>query len=565
MVLSNFPNGISSFGVPVMGNGIPTGGGKYFFVDATNGNDGNDGSWNAPFATIDYAIGYCTADAGDVIVTKPGHAETVASSSAITFDVAGVTLFCLGNESERAKLTFSTATSASVVVSAANVKILGLIGVAGINALTTPITVTGSGFYGDIEWRDASTVVEALFVVRATTVTNFNLNLRHKGFSGGTGGTSAVALVAVTQARVNLDVFGKFSVSACDMLTTLSTDVEVRGTIYNASSSGANKDVTATIGSCTWFAEIWDAQAGALYAGGSGTSGTLSAADPSAIGSNVTTILAELAGAAGVASWPTAAAYANAVSIAEVLGYIQDAVRNGSGTAMPTDKSIVDVLGTGFTGAAAHTVQAALGTDGTTAADSAASLVGIIGSNTATTAFSSGSVVADADGNVLERLEYIQSLSGSVPATYFPSVGYKVSKTENVNTATGVDLFTVTGKVLITMWCGEVTNAIGAAVTDYKLRVKTDNVDLCAATNIATAAIGVLFQMCGDAGDTLVNTALSVKAADTNGKGQAYRLIGLAGGSCTLQSLRTAGDSGDAIIHTIWYMPLEAGATVVAA
>ncbi len=41
--------------------------------------------------------------------------------------------------------------------------------------------------------------------------------------------------------------------------------------------------------------------------------------------------------------------------------------------------------------------------------------------------------------------------------------------------------------------------------------------------------------------------------------------LGLAGGSCTLQSLRTAGASGDEMIHTLWYLPLEANASVVAA
>lgn len=147
--------------------------------------------------------------------------------------------------------------------------------------------------------------------------------------------------------------------------------------------------------------------------------------------------------------------------------------------------------------------------------------------------------------------------------------GYKVSKTENVNTATGVDLFTVTGKVLVTIWSGEVTNALHTTVTDYKLRVKTDNVDLCAATNIASAAVGYMWSLSGDAGLTLLTgssyAVSAVKTADMNGLGFANRIVGLAGGSCTLQSLRTAGASGDEMIHTLWYLPLESGASVAAA
>lgn len=84
-----------------------------------------------------------------------------------------------------------------------------------------------------------------------------------------------------------------------------------------------------------------------------------------------------------------------------------------------------------------------------------------------------------------------------------PLLGLPVSKTENINTATGVDLFTVTGKVLITLWTGEVTNAFNASPTDYKLRIKTDNVDLCAATNLASAALGYCWMLSNDAGLTM--------------------------------------------------------------
>lgn len=143
--------------------------------------------------------------------------------------------------------------------------------------------------------------------------------------------------------------------------------------------------------------------------------------------------------------------------------------------------------------------------------------------------------------------------------------GLSVSKTENVNTATGVDLFTVTGKVLITLWTMEVTNAIDAAVNDYKLRVKTDNIDLCAAADLGGAVVGTLYSLTGDATDTLETAGDGIKHVDHSDSGPANRVIGLAGGSCVLQSLRTAGASGDAIVHTLFYLPLEAGASVVAA
>lgn len=69
MGLTNFPNGISSFGVPIMGNaGIPTTFGKVFFVDYDNGNDGNSGrAANKAFKTIQKAIDNVTTNANDVV------------------------------------------------------------------------------------------------------------------------------------------------------------------------------------------------------------------------------------------------------------------------------------------------------------------------------------------------------------------------------------------------------------------------------------------------------------------------------------------------------------------
>ena len=100
----------------------------------------------------------------------------------------------------------------------------------------------------------------------------------------------------------------------------------------------------------------------------------------------------QLSGTAGITTWPTAAAYASGVSLAEALAYVQDGVRKGTGTAMAANKSVAD----------------ALGTDGTTITDSAVSVLGVIGSDTGTTAFASTSVAANEDGNVLERLEQLQ-------------------------------------------------------------------------------------------------------------------------------------------------------------
>ena len=79
MALTNFPYGISSNGVPVLGGGIPATSGKYFFVDATNGNDGNSGlSWDEPVKTVAQAMSLTVTNRDDVIVlsTYASHVLT---------------------------------------------------------------------------------------------------------------------------------------------------------------------------------------------------------------------------------------------------------------------------------------------------------------------------------------------------------------------------------------------------------------------------------------------------------------------------------------------------------
>ncbi len=70
MGLTNFPNGISSFGIPVAGNGVPTTEGNVYFVDYGNGSDGvsnKSNSLNRPFKTIDKALDLVTTNKNDVI------------------------------------------------------------------------------------------------------------------------------------------------------------------------------------------------------------------------------------------------------------------------------------------------------------------------------------------------------------------------------------------------------------------------------------------------------------------------------------------------------------------
>ncbi len=111
-----FIGGVPSFG----GGGVDLLAGDVFFVDSGIGLDAYTGkSPSKAFATLDYAIGRCAANNGDVIYVMPGHAETVSGAAGIDFDVAGITVIGLGKGSARPTITMS-AVASTVHFDAAN-------------------------------------------------------------------------------------------------------------------------------------------------------------------------------------------------------------------------------------------------------------------------------------------------------------------------------------------------------------------------------------------------------------------------------------------------------------
>ena len=77
MPLTNFPNGISSFGIPVLGGASKPFTGKYFFVDPVSGSDGNTGlAPKKAFSTLYKAHAMCTAGQNDVVFLMSDGAST---------------------------------------------------------------------------------------------------------------------------------------------------------------------------------------------------------------------------------------------------------------------------------------------------------------------------------------------------------------------------------------------------------------------------------------------------------------------------------------------------------
>jgi hypothetical protein len=126
--------------------------GSRFWVDSVTGSNSNSGTNpDSPVATLDYAIGLCTANKGDVIYVMPKHAESFAAADGFDADVAGIKIIGIGWGALRPTFTY-TATGATAAVGAANVSIQGLRFVAGVSAVVVGLNVEAAGV--DFQIRD---------------------------------------------------------------------------------------------------------------------------------------------------------------------------------------------------------------------------------------------------------------------------------------------------------------------------------------------------------------------------------------------------------------------------
>jgi hypothetical protein len=241
MAMSNY----GSFAAGVIIRGVPliqTHPGKVFWVDNSalgsgdsmkSGSDGNKGTYNDPFATLDYAVGQCRAGKGDIIFVKPGHAETLTATS-VAVDVSGIAIIGLGQGSNRP--TFNATATASVFpISAANVLVHNLLFTGGIDAVVSMITVSAADVHLDkVEIRDVTGEITAGVLTTAAASRLKVTNFKYDG-ADGAGGAAAIAIVGGDMIEVaDFKIIGNFSVAGIDVRTTATTQLSVHdGEIWN--------------------------------------------------------------------------------------------------------------------------------------------------------------------------------------------------------------------------------------------------------------------------------------------------------------------------------------------
>jgi hypothetical protein len=210
---SNFPGGFNNVtirGVPIT-QSHP--GQVYWVSNATptlpgqiGGSNGNPGTFNAPFSTLEYAITSCTANRGDIIFIKPGHAETISSATALAFDVAGIAIVGLGAGTKRPTFTLGTAATTTIAVSADNVSISNCRFIGNFLSITACFTVAAAAYFtiDNCSFTDTSAILGFLSAVKTTVSTNSDFLQVSNCFIKSDATTKAVAPIVVLNTMTGL-------------------------------------------------------------------------------------------------------------------------------------------------------------------------------------------------------------------------------------------------------------------------------------------------------------------------------------------------------------------------
>lgn len=232
--------------------------GSIFFVDSATGTNSVGGGRNpdAPLATLDYAIGLCTASKGDMIYVMPGHAETITAADGFDADVAGIRIIGMGWGDLRPTFTF-TQTASDVAIGANNVWIENLRFVAGVSAVVRGVNVEGKTgvVFKNCEWYWGGTTgydfVDSLILAAGSSRCIID-NCRFLAEPGVAGAATAVKLSGASHnVRItNSEFMGDYSTACVNGITTLSQGLMfLSNTVHNTDASEPYLEVlTGTTG-----------------------------------------------------------------------------------------------------------------------------------------------------------------------------------------------------------------------------------------------------------------------------------------------------------------------------
>jgi hypothetical protein len=263
VTLTSFPNGIIGFPIiGAVGNfPIINPGGNVWFVSSLLGNDGNDGSYGTPFATLSAAASNSSLMAGDNIVLLEGHTETVTAAAGIALSMAGVSVIGSGSGTYAPTITFTTSTAATFLISGAGVSVQGLRFVNGIASQVTMLDVQAKSvlILGNTFVEGAATTgLSFINTVNASTANmSDGLQIIGNTFHAPTAGNYNHA-IGLTTVHDNVEIggnviYGNFALSGIHNITGMVlTNLKIHdNTVTNLT---AAKPALNLISACTGWA-----------------------------------------------------------------------------------------------------------------------------------------------------------------------------------------------------------------------------------------------------------------------------------------------------------------------
>ena len=490
---------------------------KHFFVHS--GVDKNDGMLpNDAFGTIHEAMVQARLEAAKTgyvpniaVIVLPGHAEsiTAASTTALGWyvDKPGIRFYGIGHDGSRPVISFTTATTAKVQVisTATNCVIDNFEFKAAFADVVNPVDIDANG-------------------------TQFSNNVFS---SAGLTNTNPDKWVTVAAGAEDVKILNNFTSD----VSTGSTHIvdfgaacvrpTVVGNVFVADTATALVALADCIDATVYDNDMRNVTGSTITASGSPTylrNETVGGSE-----TEITSIASALYGSAGIASFPTGAVAANAVSMAEVLRITQEAITTGgTATALPANTNIYDLL------------------------------AGANGIPTYPAAAAPANNVSLAE--VVRRI-YDDNLGNGTSTARNSLLGIKVSKTAaTLPASTTQDIFTIAGgRVLVTLLTGEVTTVVEGGANNLSVVLATTvggNVTLASTVDIDADEAGTIYGVEGD-GTALVATSSGGFLKGASGGGMV-----LAEG--TIHILTSATKTGETSWE-LWYIPLDDGATVASA
>lgn len=228
--------------------------GDNFFVHSGTGTDGAGYGKNpdSPCATLDYAVGLCTASKGDRIYVMPGHAENLSGGTSLTMDVIGVQVIGLGTGRLKPQFTI-TAAAGTWNVTVANCHIENVDIVSNFLNIASAMTVGASAdglTLRNVNFYDTSAILGALIDISIAALCS-DVTIEGCKFYGValTAPATNVVLCAGAADRLTIrDCFCKGEFSDGIIVATVAASVDMilqNLLLYNLSTSGKGVNLHA--------------------------------------------------------------------------------------------------------------------------------------------------------------------------------------------------------------------------------------------------------------------------------------------------------------------------------